>query len=419
MPGGTSQIVRFALQGVPPKYLGSSHEALRSNETGAVYHVPVARRSRGLRPGLAEVSQWRYPETEASDATAVRAARDTFRENLRSLERFNHDASSPRLSERAAHSAASLLTAKEDARLQTTGYFQYTRTLFGQADALALYCRNWTHIATIAIFAAVGVAAMLFALYTNVFTRVPVIYFAFLGAVACAVAINLVIIGKGMQDRFQDYRALAEGLRVQFYWRVAGIRESVYDHYFARQEGELDWIRNAMRAARFQREAESAPAEGDRLGALLETVLAEWVDDESAYFARAVRVERALATRVKWGANACLIVTALVAFALALQIARNSYAGHGPLVAVLTLALAGAGLFTGYAQKRAHDEHARRYRRMYALYRIAGERVASHLREGNVAAARDVLVQLGREALAETCDWLLLHRERQIEVPTA
>lgn len=222
-----------------------------------------------------------------------------------------------------------------------------------------------------------------------------------------------------MQDRFQDYRALAEGLRVQFYWRVAGIRESVYDHYFARQEGELDWIRNAMRAARFQREAESAPAEGDRLGALLETVLAEWVDDESAYFARAVRVERALATRVKWGANACLIVTALVAFALALQIARNSYAGHGPLVAVLTLALAGAGLFTGYAQKRAHDEHARRYRRMYALYRIAGERVASHLREGNVAAARDVLVQLGREALAETCDWLLLHRERQIEVPTA
>ena len=81
--------------------------------------------------------------------------------------------------------------------------------------------------------------------------------------------------------------------------------------------------------------------------------------------------------------------------------------------------LAGAGLFSGYAQKRAHDEHARRYQRMRLLYKIAGERVSLLLQERDVAAAQSVLVQLGREALAETCDWLLLHRERQIDVPTA
>lgn len=419
MPGGTSQIVRFALQGVPPKYLGGAREALRSNETGAVYHVPVVRRSRGLRPGLSESPSWRYPETDASDAAAIRAARGAFRENLRSLERFNRDAAAPWLVERSARSAASLLTAEQDAQLRTAGFLTYTRELFGQADALALYCRNWTHTATIAIFGAVGIAAVLFAFYSNVFTRSPSLYFAFLGVVACAVAINLVIIRKGMQDRFQDYRALAEGLRVEFYWRLARIRESVYDHYFARQEGELDWIRNAMRAARFRREIEPPPVPGEELSSLLETVLAQWVNDESAYFARTVRVERTLATRIKWGANACLVVTGLVGFALALQVARDSHGQHGILVAFLTLALAGAGLFTGYAQKRAHDEHARRYQRMYALYRIAGDRAASHLHDGNVTAARDVLIQLGREALAETCDWLLLHRERQIEVPTA
>ncbi len=85
---------------------------------------------------------------------------------------------------------------------------------------------------------------------------------------------------------------------------------------------------------------------------------------------------------------------------------------------LLTFALAGAGLFTGYAQKRAHEEHARRYGRMYSLYRIAGDRIALLLREDDVAAARGVLVILGREALAETCVWLLLHREREIDVPT-
>ncbi len=63
-------------------------------------------------------------------------------------------------------------------------------------------------------------------------------------------------------------------------------------------------------------------------------------------------------------------------------------------------------------------KHARRYRRMAALYDIAGKRVALLLRHRDLEAARGVLVQLGREALAETCDWLLLHRERQIDVPT-
>lgn len=420
MPGGTSQIVRFALQGVPPHYLGGSNEALRSNETGAVYHVPVRRKSGNLKPGLSATAAWRYPETEVSDAVAVRVARAAFEENLRNLDRFNRDASMPSLERRSAAGAASLLTPQQEVALEAGGVLQYTRALFGHADALALRCRNWTHIATIAIFAAIGVAAILFAFYTNVLTADSALYFAFLGVVAAAFAVDLVIINTRMQDRFQDYRSLAEGLRVQFYWRLAGIRESVYEHYFARQEGELDWIRNAMRAARFRRETEpEIDPTDEKMRTLLETVLARWINDEAAYFSKTLRRERELASRIKWGANACLAVTVVVAIALAVEVAQKSYAYHGLLVAFLTLALAGAGLFTGYAQKRAHEEHARRYQRMYALYRIAGDRVALHLREGDVAAARGVLVQLGREALAETCDWLLLHRERQIDVPTA
>ena len=43
--GGTSQIVRFALQGVPTTYLGGPREALRANETGAVHHITVRRES--------------------------------------------------------------------------------------------------------------------------------------------------------------------------------------------------------------------------------------------------------------------------------------------------------------------------------------------------------------------------------------
>jgi hypothetical protein len=417
MRGGTSQIVRFALQGVPTDYLNRPREALRANETGAVYHVPVRRQSGALKTNGATCATWRYPEAGSPGADG--ASRAAFDENLRNLERFNRDALADAIKRRSKLSAASLLTAVQEASLGAGGVLQYTRALFGHADALALECRNWTHRATIAIFGAIAVAAVLFALYTNVLGDDSALYFTFLGVVAAAFVIDLVILRKRMQDRFQDYRALAEGLRVQFYWRLAGIRDSVYDHYLARQEGELDWIRNAMRAESFRRQTQPEIAtNGQRMHELLEAVLAAWVHGEGAYFSRAVVLEHELANRIKWSANACLILTAVAAILLGVTVAQNRFAYHGVMITILTLALAGAGLLTGYAQKRAHEEHARRYRRMAALYRIAGDRIAVLLRAGDVAGARGVLVQLGREALAETCDWLLLHRERQIEVPT-
>jgi hypothetical protein len=420
LPGGTSQIVRFALQGVPADYLSGSREALRAKETGAVYHVPVRRQSGSSEPDDAIGPAWRYPESDAADSAAVKAARAAFEENLRNLDRFNRDATSTTIAEASARSAASLLTPQQEISLGVRGVLEYTCTLFGRADALALQCRNWTHRATVAIFGAIAVAAVLFALYTNVLTAQPALYFAFLGAVAVAVVINLIITRRRMQDRFQDYRALAEGLRVQFYWRLAGISESVYDHYLPRQEGELDWIRNAMRAETFRSQLEPKPnATSERLRDLLEAVSAQWISGEGAYFAKAATRERKLANHIKSCANACLIVTAVIAIALAAAIARSQFPYQGVLIAALTVGLAGAGLLTGYAQKRAHEEHSRRYERMAAMHRVARDRLRVLLQRGDLTAARDVLVHLGREALAESCDWLLLHREREIDVPTA
>ena len=54
--------------------------------------------------------------------------------------------------------------------------------------------------------------------------------------------------GHDDQNRFQDYRTLCEGLRVQLYWRLAGMGQLVSDYYLMRQKNELDWIRSAVRA---------------------------------------------------------------------------------------------------------------------------------------------------------------------------
>ena len=41
------------------------------------------------------------------------------------------------------------------------------------------------------------------------------------------------------QGRYLDYRALAEGLRVQFYWRLAGLQHHAAENYLRKQLDEL------------------------------------------------------------------------------------------------------------------------------------------------------------------------------------
>ena len=54
--------------------------------------------------------------------------------------------------------------------------------------------------------------------------------------------------------KYIDYRALAEGLRVQHYWYRAGVAAAgsiafAHDNFMQKQDVELGWIRNVMRAA--------------------------------------------------------------------------------------------------------------------------------------------------------------------------
>jgi hypothetical protein len=48
------------------------------------------------------------------------------------------------------------------------------------------------------------------------------------------------------EERDHDYRALAEGLRVQFAWCLAGLNRSAAAHYMERERNELEWIRSAL-----------------------------------------------------------------------------------------------------------------------------------------------------------------------------
>jgi len=99
------------------------------------------------------------------------------------------------------------------------------------------------------------------------------------------------------------------------------------------------------------------------------------------------------------------------------------------MMSIVLLALA-AGLLHGYNQQRARAEHAKQFGRMSLLFNTAASRLQALLQdepgsgepgsgEQGREQARALIVALGREALSENGDWVLLHRERPLEVPRA
>src|SRR5262249_34239505 len=106
------------------------------------------------------------------------------------------------------------------------------------------------------------------------------------------------------------------GLRIQFFWRLAGLPAAVEDNYLRKHRGELNWIRTAIRICWSlqggELESVCGPRDSDELRRRLELAGAHWVDDQHAYFVR--RAERAThrKERLEWLVR-CGMIVGLVA----------------------------------------------------------------------------------------------------------
>jgi hypothetical protein len=206
------------------------------------------------------------------------------------------------------------------------------------------------------------------------------------------------------------------------------------DHYLRKQRGALEWIRNALRAW----DAETLTCESqDPASAISVERLAfvgqHWVSEQRNYYARkATREQATLESEeraIEWLVRGSVALAALLALVLTLPLWLESHAlesikhvveepwTHGfVMIAIVTLAVV-AGLRHSYNQQMARSEHAKQFGRMAELFDAAEAQLTSQLKAGETAQASELLKELGQEALEENGDWVLLHRERPLEVP--
>lgn len=219
-----------------------------------------------------------------------------------------------------------------------------------------------------------------------------------------------------VENRYQDYRAVAEGLAVQIAWNAAGTETEYVDPYYMRmQQSELQWIRMALRSAAFVESLSPQPPQPrEAMG---------WVRGQWRYYYRAAKRDDRLARFYRRIGKASqwigLGTMGLAAVLLLPQL--HELAGGAALTAkqgatsFAALVGAAAALFGSYADKRGYSANAKRYDRMFAVFDRALRQLHALARGAPGDAAR-IVRDVGREALVEHAEWLLARRDRPLRV---
>ena len=77
-----------------------------------------------------------------------------------------------------------------------------------------------------------------------------------------------------------------------------------------------------------------------------------------------------------------------------------------------------AAVCRNYASLMAYEEDANRYKKMGVLFGRTVQLLEQYEKTNEVIASRKLVLAVGKEALAENGEWLLLHRQRKFEIPT-
>jgi hypothetical protein len=400
--GGTADIVRFHMEGATqadPENRRAADTLLGPDQENVVYHLPAA------RAGEAALADTRARWLAAGDGVqSAPALPDAFARMFSRQAAFNAD-----LRQYAAPIAEQAAPSLEAATCPVW------RT-FAAADWLArIYQRRVARVLT-ATYALVALMGFAFFTYTDIVSDDLVIYLFLLLFVAGTLLMT-VASRREWQRKYLDYRALAEGLRVQSYWRragivVAGARAFAHDNFMQKQDVELGWIRNVMRGAGIDGMRVPVDA-GERQ---VQAVVAEWIGEpggsgQLGYYAGSSLKRAQLHRRAELLGLACIGAGVALCVVLALFAGRFDATTKQVLVSLMGILSVAAAVHEAYMHKKADKELIRQYRFMQRIFASAHRQLAS------VAARvgrQRILAALGEAALTEHAEWTLLHRERPL-----
>lgn len=413
--GGTAQVVRYHLTGAMEGFVEEQAAAdlLANNENDLVFHVACSRRQQHGEPreGLNPL--------DVSWITSLHGREESmympqeYRLMLDRLQEFDED--EEKYLEDIESDGYSLLNDLPPLDLPD-GVEQANRH-YRSADWLAMHFQkrvNMSLRSTYFLAALMGLAFLLYSEYTNLTWMVML----FLALFFTGVVFHFIGERRQWHRKYLDYRALAEGLRVQIYWNLSGVVDPAaagfaYDSFLNKQDVELGWIRHVMRSASMQRARGQAPETG-----WVSWVIEQWIGQEDhgngqlAYYSRK-KMQNAIHHRRTGLLGQITLWSGIAVAFFLLLFGSDASEDQMRILMILMGALPLiAGVRDAYAHKKAEKELIRQYEFMSRIFGNARQLLDQ---SGDHKFQRRVLRALGEAALEEGAEWILMHRERPLE----
>jgi len=414
--GGTAGVVNYHLTAIMPGFRVSeeSPNLLADNENDLAYQIVVRRKREGgnLETGLEQFEQhWLTAHFERSPPGHMPLE---YQEMLDRLLEFNRDVA--KYAGEVASRSSHLLG--EAPRIELPGGADYVDSLFGKADWLAIHFQRRVHHSMMVIHALAVAMGLVFILYSE-YDAAGWMLYLFLALFATGVVFHAIGNRREWHRKYLDYRALAEGLRVQLYWNLAGVVDTqsavfAYDNFLQKQDVDLGWIRHVMRSASLWRDRTQPP-----VPEWVPWVIAQWIGDleagqggQLAYYATKSEQQAASYRRTTRLGALSLWTGILIAALLAGPSGFMSDDARTVLLVLAGVLPLIAGVRDAYSHKRAERELIKQYRFMSQVFSNARRLLRG---SADLEFQRRVLKAVGNAALEEHAEWILMHRERPLE----
>jgi hypothetical protein len=422
--GETAQVVHFKRTGDMknlPKRYKPQHGPLDEPDTGPVCHLITSRESHEQAFACAGEIEVLLPHQ--NNKNHFNDLEPLLSNNLSLLNRFNQDVvrygNASKLQNRIRKGQKYLLadTPLWQDLVSLSPAFQTMLGVYSTANTLARHFQSRIRLLTWLVLG-IGFAMLsCYGWYTSIATHLPALIGYFI----------LFSIGWGIlwlhqwrayHSKNLDYRALAEGLRVQIFWHLGGVTDSVADHYLRKQRGELIWIRQAIRAINIYDWVENKEN--------LQVVYLHWIRNQLLWFSESAVKYELIAKKLSGWIEKLFRVGFILIIGLFVVHFTNALSpdslSYDIFILLIAFFPATAALLHHYLEKMAFEEQAKQYERMAALFAKADEEVEKLINapvqdEALQHQAEALLFELGKEALEENGDWVLLHRKRQLELP--
>ena len=248
-PGGTGHVIQFHQHDVIELLAEGQRRTpidFSEDESDLVYHIVCSRQEDGapiapLQPGET------YWCTRDDITPRTQFMPERYQVVFQRMGEFSLDLSKP-----ADSDGFEQLLDSEQLSQCSPGSGEIAE-LFAKVDHLAQRYQKFAVLSLKAAFVSMVFAGLCFIVYADMPEQELMIY-PYLLFVVAVLVISYVDRKRGWNRKHLDYRVLAEGLRVQCFWSLAGVLMAnpsrfSHDSLLKRQDLELGWIRNIMRYA--------------------------------------------------------------------------------------------------------------------------------------------------------------------------